>query len=529
MSIFVLLVPIFFITGILACYLLGSYRTDLVHRVAAITIVLSLLAWLILGMVMRDSSVVIGNETASVTWTIRIDPSNWQLSTSLLLFVLAFFLTKRPHLNIRDKFIPLPLNERVLVPSILALVLAILVSLWLLPGYGLILTWTLIALAWLLLLWLSSDRYVAIRELLYRSSFMLSGSFFVWMAIASLDRSQTEALVNGHWPEQALPWLYVGAAIQMGAFPFYWWRPLKLGLRSSTLAFIHLLPSLAGAGLMLRIPRILDSDSAILIFLTFFGLLGLLAGSIYSWTHLEDKVSLATGLIISQTGSILIMSGWIGPPGVLSQTKVLVLALGILLLSLLVETQPYHWHGILPLGALSSLPLTVGFASMLELYGEWLDSFTTLLMIVHALMMVLFFVGVIQAFWPREVVSPERSVPHFEKLRPIAVLLLPALGLVAIPTATDFSFNPFAFVTIMITLAGAIVLDFVLRRNPEIQTTVQHAYRVRLQTKPFSKAFRVLYSQLSSSSRRITAIFEGEGGLLWLFVFILVLWLAITS
>jgi hypothetical protein len=317
--------------------------------------------------------------------------------------------------------------------------------------------------------------------------------------------------------------------VQFGAVPLQWWRPLDWSMNPSLASIVHLIPSIVGASLLAHLMTTEAPGVTILFFTTIIGLLGLLIGGALVWTHLDDSIRVATGLVLAQAGMIILIGSWVGSTAVVGQSKLFVLALGGLFIAGESPRQPYNWNGLVPLAALAGLPLTAGFVSLASLYTTWLTGASFLLAVVTMLLFVPFIGAALLAFWPTKQSVDYPLVTRQARLRTGIGLLLPTIGLLSLPTGIGTVFSPFSLLFILLAAAGGIALGIAVRRDSEIQSGLRHAFRLRVPSKGALTIFKTISEGLAASVRAVTMIFEGEGGLLWLLLFILVFWLAVGT
>ena len=114
-------------------------------------------------------------------------------------------------------------------------------------------------------------------------------------------------------------------------------------------------------------------------------------------------------------------------------------------------------------------------------------------------------------------------------MRLAAGLTLPALGLVAVPLSTSAIGDPLSWVLILLTITGASALSWYMNKNADTRETIAGALRVQLPLYRGSRIFRSASSAVGIFFREAAAILEGEGGMLWLLVLVVIIWLARIS
>lgn len=531
MSILLALIPTLLVLCIIVCFVLSSRRPEFINSTATLTVTAVLILWLVIGL---NLPITLGEPAESnafqfSVWVLRVDEIAWQLGLSLLILIESLFLAGLPRLQVVESTHTLPTKQRFLFPVILLMVTISLLGLWLISGPGLLTAWTIMGAVWLLLLWLASDGRVGFKELLMRAGFLLSGVIFLWLALATIDDPANPALGESSWPTPSMFWAMLAILVQFGAVPLQWWRPLDWSMHPSLAAIIHLIPSIFGASLFARLMAAQEPNLTILFLTTIVGLLGLLIGIALVWTHLDESIRVATGLVLAQAGLIILIGSWIGSAAVIAQSKLFVLALGSLFIAGDLPRQPYNWNGMVPLAALAGLPLTAGFVSLASLYNTWLTGASFLLAIVTMLLLVPFIGAALLAFRTKSQNVDYPNTTRQAKLRTSIGLLLPTVGLLALPTGTGTLFSPVSLIFILLAATGGIILGIAVRRDPEIQSGLQNAFHLKIPSKTYLSIFKTISERLADSIRGMAVIFEGEGGLLWLLLFIVVFWLALSS
>jgi hypothetical protein len=447
-----------------------------------------------------------------------------------------------------------------LQPALLLLLGAAgLIAVWSNSLAGILTGWTLLAAIWILLLLLATplkeSRHGSgerLGPLLVRMGAGLSAPIFLWLAAAALP-----APVNGggllseigQWPLRASAWLLLAAVWQMGIFPLHLWRPLNWHLSPYTAALIHTAPALAGLSLLIRLVTATDVALSFGLPLTAIGLLGLLAGAAMSWSVTGERLRVVAALALAHASLVLLVGMWAGGEALLVEARVLLIGIGLLFLSAAAQNEPRPaWYVVGPLlaaASLAGLPLTAGFTGRAALYNAWLDDGRFVLVLVSVLLHVPLLATAVYIAWcsrpgavsggvtpvslklgflPREMALPERE--KWPGLLAAVALLLPAITLI---TPSRLAFAEARFVTWLAILAPVAAGAVLLRYLPllrEGQLALRQVVDLDL---PLGWLYENVGRTLAAAGaalREAAAILEGEGGMLWLILLLVILWLA---
>ena len=515
-----------FLAAILSLLLLGILITAVLawqqrrhlHEVAAGVALVALLIWLAAGRSL-PLAISLGN------WSLQVDQIAWQLSLyALLLVFAALMLLLLPAGN--DESGP---EGRLALPALPAAILLLaattLAAIWAASLPGLLTFWTLQALAWMLLLALTEPGAVAFDRLLLRGGALLFSLVFLGMAAVALGRPAASGLDMGSWPAPARIWILLAAATYLGAFPLQWWRPLKRNLPAVPAALIQSMPAVVGGSLLARLALNSPAGLGYTLFLATFGLIGLLIAVSRAWIVLGRPGAVVANLALGQASLILLVGAWAGHEAIVAATAVLVMAVGGLRLAGDSLQGRMAWLRAPAVAAIAGIPLTAGFIGLATLYSSWSASGLYLLLLVTALLCAPLVAAAIMVPWGGRSEQGRRG-----DLRGnwpvIAGQLLLAAGLVALPFPLAAQTSPLAWLAILLAAAGGIALSRQIERVQEIPAGLQRAFHFDL---PGNRIYRHAASLGAFTGyviRQAAAILEGEGGLLWLIVLLVVVWLA---
>lgn len=459
-------------------------------------------------------------------WNWRVDEVAWQLTGVVLLLPLAALLatSSRPQTFPSSNW----------PPGIYLLVLtaATLVTIWSDSPAGRLASWMLLAVVWTATLWLAGAARAEVAPWLFRAGWMLLGLFALWLGSAgdpgtALSPANTDSTVRTIT-------LLLAAILQMGVWPLSAWRPAgNLGVTPAVAAMIYLFPTVAGSALLARLVANNPVSMNYALLLTALALLGFLRGLRLAWAYLQEPVALAAALALVQSSIILMAGIWAGPAAVIAEVRVLLLAVGMLFLMGGQRLTRARWWravgAVIVLAALAGLPLTAGFAGRAALYDAWLANGRFILVLVAALLHVPLTAAVLLLLWRlRETSRPvasEEVTSTGSALVGEGALILPALGLLSLAGMSQASLVSW------LAVGGAAVAGFFLHRYVgevrEARAALRQAFTLNLPLQAAVTKARWMGRGIRTAVGEAVLILEGEGGLLWLLVLVVVFLLAL--
>lgn len=535
MSPFLVIVPALLVAGILLTLALAHYQPRYSVPASAAIAAASLLIWLPAAAGLPLTSQPGQGGAVAQLWantSLVVDQNGWQLSLGLLLLLTAVLLFWAARLEAERSNEDVALASRVMPPALL-LALAALLSIWAASLAYLITGWTLLVVAWAWLLFAAGVTGERLSALARRLAALLMGLLFLGLAAATL--STTGATITGAsgWPVWPRSFLILAAASQLGAFPLQWWRPADWPLPRAVLALAHLLPSAAGAALLAHLALPGGGTIGYSLFLTAFGLLGMLLAASAAWSNLAQPAQLAAALSAALASLILLLGAWAGPESVVGGSRVLLLAAGAFFL---VEFGPTPWPMVhragllLAVAAIAGLPLTAGFTPLVDLYNGWLDGGRFLLVGVTALILALLIGAALLRVWNRPAAEATDAATRLPWPAAVTVAAhgLLVLGLFGLPGLPLGEVKLVSWLAIGLAAAAGLALTRFGRQVHEVQEIVSRALRPQLAL-PETRLGPILARWLDAvrtALRQATDTLEGETGMLWLLVFIAAIWLA---
>ena len=455
-------------------------------------------------------------------WSWQIDEFAWEMSLAVLILVTAVTLYRgqdEQRLLLGGLSVP---------PEALALPFAVagLAALWANSLPSLLASWTLLGVIFFTVL-VSSP---AIRQrpvaLWARLGAIWLSLAFLWLAAATVPQT-AGGLAMQRWPVLTRSLLLAAVLLQIGVFPFHWWRPPADALAPSMAALAHTVPAAGGVLLWARLEANSDIGLGFALPLTLLGLLGLFAAAYRAWSHPDRPERVAALLVTGQASVILLAGAWSGPEAVVAEGRVLLLAGGILLLAApaLKEARPLFRLGpLLAALAIGGMPLTAGFRGRALLYGAWQGEARWLLIltafILHLPLVAAALLLVLDGVHDHFELSP--ALPHLASAAPT---LLPVFGL---PAVAGLSSAPaFSWLAVLLPITAGAALTQYAEEAGKVRRLLRAALAVKLPATGRIRALaRAGSGTLSRAMRQAAAVAEGESGFLWLLLLLVILWLA---
>jgi hypothetical protein len=179
--------------------------------------------------------------------------------------------------------------------------------------------------------------------------------------------------------------------------------------------------------------------------------------------------------------------------------------------------------------ALAGLPLTIGFDGRVNLYQTWLEGGQLLLALAVSLILVAILGAVLLMVLRRDISITGASLQNVGHFEYSALLLLLAFGLIGFNGLDQFPKSIVPLLFILIPALGGYLLSRYSVQAYELQETVGRALHFDLPRRQIYEYVSVIHSNIESIIREGAAILEGEGGMLWLLIIVIILWMARIS
>jgi len=353
------------------------------------------------------------------------------------------------------------------------------------------------------------------------------GVLFLWLAVALAEAEGAGSTLEHSWTGGSAYFLLLAAIAPLGVLPLQWWRPLAWSLPAETSAIIHLAPVVAGGALLSRtLGESGAQTTGLLLLASSLGLISMLVGISIAWMYIASPTRSLSGLALAQAGVVVLAAAWIGSDAAFAATRVLILAVSGLFLAARWSPRRFPWAAVLPLLALAGFPLTAGVNGLTSIYNAWLDHRSIVLLLVGILLsMFLLAAGILIV---------RRDMPADEladrgpgvKVRHYLALALPTLGLLSLSSQSTAGIPVVVWGAVAVAAGGGLVLS---RFEPQIndaQLSLRRALHLGFAGRRLMQIVVGVASGLDRFFREAAAILEGEGGMLWLLVFLVVIWLA---
>lgn len=484
--------------------------------------------WFLVARSLPLSGVIGPDATAWPQWAWQIGPLSWSVSLAVLLLTLsALALTS-----------PSAARTQPLLIQLLAT--GALVACWAGNFATYLYSWALLNTIWLiganLLVHDTQEQTLSIQK---QMALAFSGALFLWLAGASAPDASA-AIAPESWPTLTRSLVLIAAAFQLLIFPLFLWRSYRRA-PAPVAALLHIAPSAAGALLLSRLEAASDIGLAFALPFTLMALLTIFLGARRAWiTARRDTLPVA--LIQAQSGLVLLAAVWAGPSAILGEVTVLLLAGGVLLLAgkplaTAGKRLPFEPGPLIAIAAIAALPLTAGFAGRGATYSAWQEQGHWLLILVSVLLHVPLLAAAFKSLLPSTEkvrvedeganIAPEHAgepstVNELDLIRLIS-LLLPALALFNVSAIVQTA--PVAWLAILLPILVAALLAWRLEENAELRQTLREAISLPLPRPLAAVDIRRPFSAISAAARDALTLLEGEGGLLWLLVFVVIIYL----
>jgi len=537
-----MLISPFFLLGLLLVgatitYLVAARWPRYTYYAAPAVSGLGLICWFLLGRQLPQS-ISLGDWQTNLlipTWQWVVDETVWPLGGILLLFVFALFIFRAGEADVPAALVEgfnFRLNRAQWQPIILlCLAAAGLAVMWSATMMTFMMTWTLLGLSWTLFLLTTGETRTDLPSVMRHLFWILVPLLFAGIVAASQPFG-TDFLDIGNWPAITVAAILLTVMAQMGLMPFVGWRPRSEPLSPDAGAVLHLIPSLAGAGLLVRLVSTGHIDSNIALLLTIIALLGILSGLRRVWMYGQSSSRLPADLALSLSSLAFLVGIWTGAQALIAAVQLLVFVSTILfLLERLPVLRARWWRGIAPLLAflaMAGFPLTAGFTTLTAVYDVWFANYR--LVFVLALVVLLLplltavFIKIRDSIMSQPVIGRQRNLLLMEGGQ-----MLAALGLIMVGGRPLGDIHLLTWLMLLVTAAGAVLLSRYVGEVQNVVITVNAAFIPGNEhLSRFWIAVSKIGHQIVSILSEAAYILEGDQGLLWLTAFLTMLFFALV-
>jgi hypothetical protein len=531
MSTFLILPLGLLLGGAIISLVLARFRPRYSADAAAISSTLSLIAWVIAG---RNLPIAVpGGESQSVgelaLWSFSVDEPAWWVSFSLLLILASSLLIMVTASRVIPTESRASARRRSAAAAGLLITIAVLLSIWGKTLPTIASGWTLIAGGWAFLVWAARKGPENSAIALSRVSAMLVSLFFLGLAAASQPNLSLLTSSPETWSAQARTWAMLAAVVLTGAFPFHMWRPSPGKHVIGADALINIAPSIAGAYFLAKLASTGGDSSALYtILLTSFGLLGIVYCVNKCWSNLDNRLAVVQAIAVSQISLILLSAAWTNTETVILFVRGLALSAGGLFLAVTWPVKTTNQLKI-PLWILAAgfvgIPVMANFIGLSSLYGSQINSGKIVLAILTAVIVMPLFAAAVLLVWEEGKKKRPIEMSGLSQARIAVAYAIPAIGIVAVPLSSQVLGDAKSWIMILASAMGAAGISWYTSRNPEIRNVLRGAFRIPVPLGSGQRIVRSIADGANLLMRETASILEGEGGMLWLLVLAVILWL----
>jgi hypothetical protein len=470
----------------------------------------------------------------------------WQMSAAILLLGVAAGLVRLLGHGPTGGHYDRQFSPQAEIIWFLTLAVAALAAIWPRSLPGMLGGWLALDVVWLAGLVRFERALEGPRRPLLRLAVLLLS--LLCMALAwSATAGAPSPLDFNNLPRPAAAWLLLAAVIHIGAFPFHFWRPEGPALPPAVAALFYALPVAAGSVLLARLAGTGALDHLRLP-VTILGLSSVLGGAVAAWLAGEEKARALRALAVAQAALLPLTALWAGSGAVVAVARVLILAVGVILLATALERfEGPVWAYAGPLTASFSLvgaPLSIGMAGRAALFESWLAHGRIILVIVAIAIQVLLLgvalrlIGHLAPARLRRAPSdePERKdttdpallPPGWRRSAIGVALLIPLVGLLAVAPLLSGA-RLITWLALLLSVAGGLALAFLDAKGRGLGTEAVAAWRQSMPGLPYRRVMAEvgrLIALLGGAVREAGRLLEGEGGMLWLLLWVVIFWLA---
>ena len=534
MSIFLVLFLLLLTAGAAITALLAYRRHKYSSLIGAAIVLATLILWVIVKAQLPLESVS-KSEPGVLTaplWHFYIGELSWGLSLITLLLAAGIFVA----IDVCSRATgPIKGNYRLrwqVLPLIFLMVGATNLALWSNSLITLIQSWTLFIISWSFVFGAIGSNAGQWRIILFRSCFLATSLIFLWMANASNEGATSTVAAIPDWTSEASYWALLAASVFLGLILLHWWRPFESTLPPPVDSLMHLLPVVCGGWLFIQVGSGAGIDAGVRIIITLLCLLGLLTGATMAWINIKEPRRRLPYLVLSYVNIIALSTVWVGAEAAAAEMQVLLLALGGLFLFSSWSEWSGRWERIISyifVAALAGLPLTNSFPGRVTLYKNWLQEGQVILAIMVAFIFATILGAALLIVSHRateKIGADQRKVDNLEYG---AVLAIFAIGVIGVNDLDQLQINILPLAFIILSALGGYLLSRYSIRAYELEQTAVRALHVNFPIQQVTKYVAAVLSNVKLIVREGAAILEGEGGMVWLLVIVVILWLARIS
>jgi formate hydrogenlyase subunit 3/multisubunit Na+/H+ antiporter MnhD subunit len=356
----------------------------------------------------------------------------------------------------------------------------------------------------------------------------------VWIAALLIENQQGSLywhLFNA--PEDARAWLMAAGVLRVGLYPFHQWLPVELGKEPDRAVIIFIVPTVSGLALWVRmaIAQALPEDSIVPV----LAVLSLVIGSILAWRSSQPRNGLPF-IALCLAGSVGLLAAAGASPALLTAATFnwMFINVSLFIARGLDRRQPYWALGaLIALLSLAALPGTLGFVVQHGVVTSAIGQKQWLIVLAVGVAQVFVIAAALRAILSE---AAEGAPTHVVRrvvwglalacgALPLLIFALAENALTALPSTGELlsEINPIGLLAMFAPLAVGALLAW---RGPQMARGPsdggQSAWGRVLRLDWLNTALFYLIDRLTGFLRAAAGVFEGEGGLLWTVIVLVV-------
>ncbi len=362
----------------------------------------------------------------------------------------------------------------------------------------------------------------------------LASTVCVWIAALLIENQQGSL----YWhlfdaPENARAWLMAAAVLRVGLYPFHQWLPVELGKEPDRAVMLFVVPTMSGLALWARMAVVhaLPESSIVPV----LAVLSVLIGALLAWRSPQPRAGLPY-IVLGLAGFAGLLAVADPTPTQLSAATLnwMFIVVSLFIARGLDRKHPFWAVGALVAGlSLAALPGTLGFIVQQGVIAGAIHAkqWPILLAVVIAQTLI---VGAVARFIVDTQIESTPASVWRRVWWAIALVLgaLPLIGLANapqaiadVPSTTDLlsALSGLGVIALFAPIAIGLVLAWrgpVWRRNTAQSSPANWSRVLRLEW--LNSAVFYVIDRLTGLLRAVASVLEGEGGLLWTVVIVVI-------
>ncbi len=450
----------------------------------------------------------------------QLDSVSWPYAFAIASLTAAVILTASARLAVRS--IPSAWAGNLLVSGVA--ILAVIAS----SSLALILAWTVIDITELIFILVTVNQAPVSRQAVLSFSARALGTFFIIIAMV-VSQSQGQILILIDPPQAAGVFLLIAAGLRLGVLPLHLPYSEEVPMRRGIGTSLRLASPASSLVLLTHLPSGVVPPDLSPYLLLFAALAGLYGAAM--WLTAKDEIAGRPYWMIALAGMCVgsAIRGY--PLASLAWGTVLIFSGGVLFLYSAREKYTFAPLGIALLG-LTGLPFSPAASGWSGLIIPPINTPDFIFLVAHILLMAGFL---------RHALRPSEAISRVERwiqvLYPAGLYFLALSGwLVAALGWSQFSLSRVWAASIISAVFVVLFGIWQLRFQDKISLDMYERSWVvilgkraaRILSSVFRldwlyRLFSILYRSLQSLVQILTTVFEGEGGILWVFVLLALL------